>query len=126
MVTLLGQLSVAVGVAGGGTTSHCTSMFPGTPDKTGGWVSPTDIIWDAWLEFPQSSKAVQVRVRIEAPGQLPGTEVSLNVMVTSESQLSVATGVAGGGTTSHCTSRSAGTPEKTGPSVSLTVTVCTA
>ena len=57
------------------------------------------------------------------PKQVPGAVVSLNVIVGSGSQSSVALGLTGGGTESHSALVSAGTPLSTGGVVSRTVIV---
>src|SRR5690349_13070996 len=44
MVTSVSQLSVAVGETGAGTDPHWAVLSAGIPDKTGAWVSLTDMI----------------------------------------------------------------------------------
>ena len=63
-------------VGGGGTASHSTVAAVGMFDKTGGWLSFMVMIWLAELEFPQSSVAVQVRVKMNSPVQIPAVFTS--------------------------------------------------
>src|ERR1043166_1015995 len=82
------------------------------------------MVW-LWTELlPQRSVAVQVRVRVKLPAQLPGVVTALNVIVGAGSQSSIAVGLAGGDIASHSALVSAGTPLSTGGVVSLTVIVC--
>ena len=82
------QPSLAVTVAGGGTASHSTVASGGTPERVGAVVSRTVMTWVPVAAFKQSSVAVQVRVRVKLPLQLPEVGCSEKVMVGAESQLS--------------------------------------
>ena len=48
------------------------------------------ILWSLLVLLPQASVAVQVRVIVSSCGQVPTSELSLNVITGSASQLSVA------------------------------------
>ena len=64
------QLSVAVTLAGGGTSAmHWTFVFPGTPTSTGGMVSFTVIVRAALALLVQLSCALHMQVMII--GQVP-------------------------------------------------------
>ena len=45
-----------------GVAGHSIDVGPGRAESTGGVLSVTDIVCEAWEELPQSSVAVQVRV----------------------------------------------------------------
>src|SRR5688572_9579860 len=96
------------------------------PAKTGACVSTTTIVCEAVVEFAQLTIAVHLLTKVELSGHAPGIVVCANVIVTIASQLSVAVGVAGGGTALHCTVTFAGMPAKTGACVSTTTIVCEA
>src|SRR5438045_2188806 len=56
----------------------------------GGMMSRTAMVRVQVVVLPQSSVAVQVRVKLNVPGQLPGVVTSLKVTTTLGSQASVA------------------------------------
>ena len=91
-------------------------------------MSVDEIRCDAELVFPHASVAVHVlitTVPAAQPASLPSV-VSSNVIVTFVSQLSVAVTLivlAAGSSSPHAASISAGTPTKTGASVSSTVMI---
>jgi phosphodiesterase/alkaline phosphatase D-like protein len=58
--------------------------------NTGGVVSTTVMIWSHVAELLQASVAVQVRVIVKLPGQLPDAVASLKVMRTLVPQKSIA------------------------------------
>jgi hypothetical protein len=60
--TVGSQLSVAVGVPGAGTASHCAVVFAGTNVNTGAVLSTTVIVCDAVVVLLQLSVAVHVLV----------------------------------------------------------------
>ena len=125
--TSLSQLSVAVTVSAPevvGISSHSTVRSEGTPDKTGAVLSPTSIVCDAVVSFPQLSVAVHVLTNVKAFSH-PALSccVSSNIISTSLSQLSFAVTASAPevvGISSHSTVRSAGTPDKTGAVLSPT------
>ena len=101
--------------------SHSMVAAGPTPLITGSVVSCTVIAWLAVLLLPQSSVAVQVRVRTKFCGQLPGTVASLKVNVGVVSQLSAEVGVENTMGWSHSIVWAGPTPLITGATVSRTV-----
>ena len=91
---------------------------------TGAVVSWTVKIWEALALLPHGSVAVHVRVIVLATLQAPAASVWLNATATPPAQLSRAVTVAAAGMASHSTVASAGTPERTGATVSLTAMTC--
>ena len=126
MVGLGSQLSVKVGVAGAGIASHDTVVLSGKVLKIGAVLSCTVITWVCVMALAQASVAVQVRVRVYDPVQLPFVLASVLVIVGAEPQLSVAVTVAMPGMASHDTVWFAGSVEvHTGGVRSCTVMVWT-
>ncbi len=95
--------SAAMVVTGAGAAEAeqpCTFVTGMIPVMAGAVSSTTVIVWDAVAEFPQSSVAVQVRMAVYSPGQVPGIVWSVNVSENELPQRSTAaafwnTGVAG-------------------------------
>ena len=92
MLTLLSQLSVALGVPAAGILSQDTIWSFGTFAKTGASVSVEDILCTPVDIFPQASVAVHVRIMVKPSAQppVPPSVVSAKLMFTLLSQLSVA------------------------------------
>ena len=87
------------------------------------------MVCEAETEFPQASVADHVRTTVKLFGQPPATVFSVKLTTKFWLQLSVAVTVGAGGTLPdplQSDVSSAGTPTKTGFSVSVTVTVCEA
>src|SRR5215207_3054734 len=88
------QLSVAICIGATGISFAQETVSAdegGRPSNTGGCVSVTVITSVRVAELPQTSVAVQVRVRLNLLAHTTSDFTSLNVMVTSPSpQLSVA------------------------------------
>ena len=72
----------------------------GNAEITGGVVSITLNVCEAFVTLPQASVAVHVLVIVYEPGQLPGMVTSANVNV-GVPQLSVAVGVVHDGAPEH-------------------------
>jgi hypothetical protein len=88
---VLSQLSVAIGVPATGTVPpQLRVVFAGMFVSVGGVRSPTEITWEAVVELPHASVAVQTLVRVNWPGQVPRTVMSRMKILTLLSQLSVA------------------------------------
>src|SRR5690554_1330060 len=121
------QISVAVtsAVFGAGTSStQSTVRSAGHPVITGAMLSDTVITWLAVAVFPQLSVAVQVRVTNTSDGQSPVLVASVKPTSTLSSQLSVAvTTAASGNSSTQESTRSAGTPSRTGGVSSIMVMV---
>ena len=83
------QLSVAVGVVHEGVPEHCIVDGAGNAEITGGVVSSTLIVWEAFDILPQASVAVQVLVIIYELGQPPGVVTSAEVSVNVEQSVTV-------------------------------------
>src|SRR3989454_6642315 len=64
-VGLESHASVAVGVVNTGDVGHSMVVGPGSAERVGAWVSTTLMVWLLVELLPQSSVAVQVRVRSE-------------------------------------------------------------
>src|SRR5687768_3680307 len=92
MVTGLLQSSVAVAVPVllGSVEAEQSIVVSAGQLITGGVVSVTLMVCTQLEELPQASVAVQVRVMVWLPGQLPGTVLSVKVTTGAGSQLSVA------------------------------------
>ena len=105
----------------GGIGLHPSSPPVGRGGSTGAAVSTTVTSWVATTMLSQLSAAVHTRVRMA--GQTP-LVVSSNATGTSPMQSSMAVTSAGGGTWSHSTVTSPGTPSSTGAVVSTTVICC--
>ena len=116
------QLSVAVGMVQEGVPEHSIVVGPGRGEITGGVVSSTLIVWDAFATLPQASVAVHILVVLYDPGQLPGVVTSANVNV-GVPQLSVAVGVVHDGVPEHSIVVGPGRGEITGGVVSSTLIV---
>src|SRR6185436_8784488 len=86
-------------------------------------VSRTTTVWLHEALLPQSSVAVQVRVCVPVPEQVPGANESLNVTVGFASQLSVTVGAGKTGVAGHSIGDVAGAQVIVGFAVSFTVTV---
>jgi hypothetical protein len=84
------QLSVAVAVPKMGSAGQKTSAFTVGQVITGGRLSVTETVRLQVAELPQSSTAVQVRVRVNACGQVPATLLSTKVTTGFASQASKA------------------------------------
>jgi hypothetical protein len=80
---LKSQASVAVGVVNDGVAGHSIDDGPGKAEITGAVLSSTLMVCAHWIEFPQSSVAVVVRVTLYSCGQAPGVVTSLNPTVKS-------------------------------------------
>ena len=85
--------SDAEGELNTGAAGHSMVDAGPTPLITGSVVSTTVMVWLAVLLLPQSSMAVQVRVRTKFCGQLPGAVLSEKVRVGVVSHASAAVGV---------------------------------
>jgi hypothetical protein len=94
------QLSVAVGVVHDGVPEHSIVVGAGSAEMTGGVVSSTLIVCEAFATFPHASVAVQVRVIEYSFGHDPGVVTSAKVKV-GVLQLSVAVGVVHVGVPEH-------------------------
>ena len=116
------QLSVAVGVIHAGVPEHSIDAGAGNAEITGGVVSSTLMVCDAFVTFPQASVAVHVLVIEYSFGHEPGTVTSANVKV-GVPQLSVAVGVSHVGVPEHSIDAGPGNAEITGGVVSSTVNV---
>jgi hypothetical protein len=68
-------------------------MFGGQKVITGGVLSSTKMTCKQELEFPQSSVALHVLLIVYSCGHAPATVTSIDVMLTTGSQLSVAVAV---------------------------------
>lgn len=75
-VNALPQASVAVAIAKTGVAGHAIVEGAGKEDITGGVVSMTLIVWELVEEFPQTSRAVHVRVTLYSPAQSPAVVAS--------------------------------------------------
>jgi Ni,Fe-hydrogenase III small subunit len=75
------QLSVAVGVVHEGVPEHSMVVGAGNAEMTGGVVSSTLIVCDAFATFPHASVAVHVLVMEYSFGHEPGIDTSANVSV---------------------------------------------
>jgi hypothetical protein len=83
------------------------------------------MICEELVELPHSSVAVHVLVKIKFPAQDPEVvEVVKTTPNGMELQLSVAVTVAGGGIVEQFEFVFAGTPDSTGPVMSVTVIIC--
>ena len=116
------QLSVAVGVVQDGVPEHSIVEGPGREEMTGGVVSSTFIVCDAFATLPQASVAVQVLVTEYSLGHEPGVVTSANASV-GVPQLSVAVGVVHDGVPVHSTVDGPGNADITGGVVSSTLNV---
>ena len=96
IVGVASQLSVAVAVPfappGAVLAVHWIVKFGGQV-ITGGVLSSTKMVCRHVLELPQSSVAIHVRVMVYSCGHAPATVMSVEVMLTTGSQLSVAVAV---------------------------------
>jgi Ni,Fe-hydrogenase III small subunit len=119
------QLSVAVGVVHDGIPEHSIVVGAGSAEITGGVVSSTLIVCDAFVTFPHASVAVHVLVIEYSLGHDPGVVTSANDNV-GVPQLSVAVGVVHEGVPEHSIVVGAGNAEITGGVVSSTLMVCDA
>ena len=123
------QLSVAAAVpvpAAAVAASHSTVTFAGQV-MSGAVVSIMVMVWVQLLLLPQLSVAVQVRVMLDAPAQLPAAMLSDKAMTGVLVQLSVALAVpvsAAAVEASHSTVTLAG-QEMSGAMLSVTVIVWT-
>ena len=116
------QLSVAVGVIQDGVPEHSMVVGAGNAEITGGVVSSTLMVWDAFATFPHASVAVHVLVMEYSFGQEPGIVTSTNVSM-GVPQLSVEVGVVHDGVPVHSIDDGAGSEEITGGVVSSTLIV---
>ena len=116
------QLSVAVGVVHDGVPVHSIVVGAGSAEITGGVVSSTLIVCEAFATFPHASVAVHVLVMEYSFGHEPGIVTSANVKV-GVPQLSVAVGVVHDGLPEHSIVVGAGNAEITGGVVSSTLIV---
>jgi len=116
------QLSVAVGVVHDGLPEHSIVDGPGSVEITGGVVSSTLIVWDAFATFPHASVAVQVLVMEYSFGHEPGMVTSEKVSV-GVPQLSAAVGVVHDGAPEHSIVDGAGRAEITGGVISSTLMI---
>ena len=116
------QLSVAVGVTQVGVPEHSTVEGPGSAEMTGGVVSSTVMVCEAFVTLPHASVAVHVLVILNDPGQLPGVLTSAKVSV-GVLQLSVAVGVVHDGVPEHSIVIGGGSGDMTGGVVSSTLIV---
>src|SRR6185436_16379565 len=93
MVTLVSQVSVAIGSPNTGTAPTTHSLVRlGWQVITGGVVSRKTTSWEQLARLVQSSVAVHVRRKIRTAGQIAGNWSSTKVMVRLVSQESVAVG----------------------------------
>src|SRR5262245_7020161 len=90
MATLGSQASLAVAGPNTGAFGQKAGTTNGGQVTTGGVISRTIIVTLQDDVLPQSSVAVQVRVVLKVPGQLPGVVTVGNVIATLASQASVA------------------------------------
>ena len=116
------QLSVAVGVIQDGVPEHSMVVGAGNAEITGGVVSSTLMVWDAFATFPHASVAVHVLVMEYSFGHDPGIVTSAKVNV-GVPQLSVAVGVVHEGVPEHSMVVGAGNADITGGVVSSTLIV---
>jgi len=92
IVTVASQASVAVGGVNTGTAGQSIGDVCTTHVIVGGVLSSTRIVALQDVVLPQSSVAVQVRVKPKAPPHDPDVVLSTKVIVTVASQASVAVG----------------------------------
>jgi hypothetical protein len=90
MATLGSHASVAVAVPKLGVAGQSIGRMNGGQVTIGGVMSRIATVRLQEVVFPQSSVAVQVRVTLTVPGQLPGVVTSLKVTTTLASQASLA------------------------------------
>jgi len=90
--TVASQASVTVGAVNTGSDGQSTGDICPTHIIVGGVVSSTTMVSLQVAVFPQSSVAVQVRVKPKVPPHDPDVVLSTKVIVTLASQASVAVG----------------------------------
>ena len=117
------QVSLALGSGNTGVFGHCMGDTAGGQLITGGVVSITSTVWLQEAELPLQSVAVQVRVILYTPWQLPGVVTSANVTVGDWSQLSLAVGFGNSGAFGHWMGDTGAGHVMTGGVVSITSTV---
>ena len=120
---VLSQTSVATTIAVSGSALHSTVVSFGKLTKVGAIVSITVMTCVWTVALPHSSVAVQVRVIVDEPVQLPGIVSLVMTTLTILSQLSVALKTAATGIALQLTVVSAGAVSTIGSTLSSTVIV---
>jgi predicted TIM-barrel enzyme len=101
MVTRASQASRAVAVPKEGTVPHSMGLRTTGQVMTGAVLSSTKMVALQDDEFPQSSVAVHVLVKLYSGPQVPGSESVTKVMVTNASQASRAVAFPNDGINPH-------------------------
>ncbi len=117
---LLSHTSVAVGLLNTGVAGHEIVDAPLTPLITGAVMSCTSIVCEAVELFPQASVAVQVRVTLYSPAQLPSIVSSSKVNVKLLPHASVAVAVSKDGVAGQFITVGSGNPSIVGAVTSCT------
>ena len=120
------QASVAVATANSGVAGQLMVEAEGNSAITGAVTSCTLMVCEAVVLFPQASEAVQVRVTLYEPAQVPGVVTSSNVSNGFSSQASVAEATANSGVAGQLMVEAEGNSAITSAVTSCTLMVCEA